>query len=180
MAQILTFTQYLTYVYTTDKSQSTKYDRIYDDIEQTYVRNLLTTPTFDKVIAGTYTINNRASMFALLKKCIAKRIEIEYINIGGAENTALGLVTRENQFSNQADRAAVDRRLSSIKAILNEYENQLIVILQVIANFPEYVTNSNPLSTDCPYDFISVGDTVTSHSEYPFNCTCDTDCDYCN
>jgi hypothetical protein len=156
MAQILTFTEYLSYVFTTDKSQSNKYDMIYTDVEETYVRNLLKVPTYDKVKAGAYTVTNRASFFAVLKKCIAKKIEKTYVEIGGAENTALGLVQRTNQYSEQADRAAVERKIKSISEVLTQYENQLIDLLEVPAQFPEYVAKNQVLSSDCPYNFFSI------------------------
>lgn len=157
MAQILTYAQYLTLVYTTDKSQQAKYDFIYTDIENTYVKNILSRPTYDKVIAGTYTIVNRASMFAELKKCIAKRIEIEYINTGAAELTALGMVHRTNQFSEAASKSEIDRKIDSISAVLANYENELKKILEVVANFPEYISDKKNITSNNPYKFTAVG-----------------------
>jgi len=175
---ILTYTEYKELIYTTDTSQEPKYNKIYEDIWQTYGRFILSEPTFLLVNAGTYNATNKAAMWALLQKCLAKKIEITYVETGGADNTALGLVQRTNEFSQPADVAAVSRRLKSTYAILAQYENQLIVLLEVVADFPEYESKCKNISSGIPYGFTSVQRTIEKPEDYTSACDCDSDCDY--
>ena len=68
---ILTFEEFIALVDTTDKSQREKFNKIYVDVEETYIKTLLTVAVYDKIKDGTYTPTNKATFFKLLKKCTA-------------------------------------------------------------------------------------------------------------
>lgn len=171
---ILTFEEYTTIVDTTDKTQREKFNKIYVDVEETYLREILTTPVFDKVKDGTYTATNKPTLFRLMKRCAAKKIESIFVKMGTSQLTVLGLVQRQNEYSNPSEIGQVKMKLDAIYEVLRSYENQLT---DELANITEYVSPLYPISTQAPF-VISASDSARNkyHSQdYYQECLCKKD-----
>lgn len=160
---ILSFDEFIALVDTTDKSQREKYNKIYVDIEETYIKNLLTTAVYDKVKDGTYTPTTNPAFFKLLKKCTAKKIETVFIKTGSSQLTPLGLIQRNSEYSTQSEIGQVKMKLDAVFEILRSYEEQL---LDELENIEEYVSPLEPKSTQAPFR-ISATDSVSNQYQSP-------------
>ncbi len=144
----LTFDQYLELIDTTDESQETKFNKIYTDVEQTYLKDLLTVTIFDLCLDGTYNKVYNPTLYELIQKCIAKEIETIYTKTGTSQNTALGLIQRTNDFSKPAEIGGVKMKVEAILKVQRSYENQLMSELMLL---PEYVEQFKPIKNDVKF-----------------------------
>jgi hypothetical protein len=146
---LLTHSEYLELVDTTDKSNIKDFVKIEKDKRETYLSDLIGRDLYNEVIEGDHT-----ELLPLIKQCLAKEIQVFFINYQPL--TPLGAVERRSDFATVASHKDKEAKVGAVTAVLRSYEKQLIALIE--ENEYESATGTEELSRQYPIGISAVGD----------------------
>ncbi len=144
---LLTHSEYLELVDTTDKVDIRNFAKIEKDKEQTYLVDLLGRELYDAVIDGDHS-----ELLPLIKKCLAKEIQVFFINYQAL--TPIGTIERRSEFASTASHKDKEAKVGEVTKVLRSYEKQLIEAIEDLS----LSTGNERLSNQYPIGITAVGD----------------------